>query len=89
MGTSCLIWFGVVLLLDDDQRSSLMTNGHLLPVGGHVCPSSAARLSVVRGSLRSLYPDNMGVPFPTLDGLPPTGDSSVLCPRLAKLTVSQ
>ena len=89
MGTSCLIRCGVVLLLDDEQRPSLITNGHLLPVGGHVCPSSAARLSFVCGSLRLLYPDTLGVLLPTLGGLPPIGDSSVLCPRFAKLAVSQ
>ena len=34
MGTNCLIWCGVVLLLADEQRSSFMTNGHLSHVGG-------------------------------------------------------
>ena len=50
MGTNCLIRCGVVLLVDDDQQSSFMTNGHLPPVGGVsvlcpwlVCPLSAAR----------------------------------------------
>ena len=50
MGDSCLIGCGVVLLLADDQRSSLMTNSHLPPVGGSsalrpklFCPFSAAR----------------------------------------------
>ena len=33
MGTNCLIWCGVVLLVADDQQSSFMTNGHLPPVG--------------------------------------------------------
>ena len=42
MGTNCLINFGVVLLVADDQWSSFMTNGHLPPVG--------VRLSFVRGS---------------------------------------
>ena len=69
MGTNCLIWCGVVLLVAYDQRSSFMTNGHLLPVG--------VRLSFVRGSLRSLYPNTLGVTFPPLGGLPPTGDLSV------------
>ena len=89
MGTSCLIRCVVVLLLADDQRSSFMTNGHLPPVGGHVCPSSAARLSFVCGSLRSLYPDTLGVPSPILGGLPPTEDLSFLRPRFSMLAVSQ
>ena len=42
MGTNCLIWCGVVLLVAYDQRSSFMTKGHLSPVG--------VRLSFVRGS---------------------------------------
>ena len=45
---------------------------------GHVCPSSAACLSFVRGLLRSLYPDTLGVLFPPLGGLPPTG--GLVCP---------
>ena len=93
MGTNCLIWCGVVLLVADDQRSSFMTNGHLLHVGGTsvlrprlVCPLYAARyarcisilwefrfphlavyllretcLTVVRGSLRPLYLNSLGV----------------------------
>ena len=81
MDTNCLIRCGVVLLVADDQRSSFMTNGHLPHVG--------ARLSFVCGSLRSLYPDTLGVPFPPLGGLPPTGDSSVPRPWFATLAVSQ
>ena len=72
MGTNCLIWCGVVLLVADDQRSFFMTNGHLPPVG-HVCPLSTDRLSLVHGSLRLLYPDTMGVLFPPLGGLLPMG----------------
>ena len=41
MGTNCLIWCGVVLLVADEQRSYFMTNGNLPPVG--------VRLSFVRG----------------------------------------
>ena len=89
MGTSCLIRCGVVLLLADDQRSYFMTNGHLPPLGEHVCPSSTARLSLVRGLLRSLYHDTLGVPSPILGGLPLTEDSSFLRPRFAMLAVSQ
>ena len=58
MGTNCLIRCGVVLLVADDQRSYFMTNGNLPPVG--------VRLSFVRGLLRSLYPDTLGVLFPHL-----------------------
>ena len=56
MGTNCLIRGGVVLLVADDQRSSFMNNGHLLHMG--------VRLSFVCGSLHSLYPYTLGVPFP-------------------------
>ena len=80
MGTNCLIWCGIVLLVDDDQRSSFMTNGYLPPVG--------LRLSFVRGLLRSLYPDTLGVPFPPLGGLPPMGDLSVRRPWFATPAVS-
>ena len=80
MGTNFLLWCGIVLLVDDDQRSSFMTKGHLLPVG--------VRLSFVRGLLRSLYPNTLGVPFPPLCGLPPTGDSSVRRPWFATPAVS-
>ena len=81
MGTNCLFQCGVVLLVANDQRSYFMTNGHLPPVG--------VRLSFVRGSLRSLYPNTLGFPFPILSGLPPTGDLSVLRQRFATLAVSQ
>ena len=36
-----------------------------------------ACLSFVCGSLRLLYPDTLGVPFPPLGGLPPIGELSV------------
>ena len=81
MGTNCLIWCGVVLLVADDQRSYFMTNGHLPPVG--------MRLSFVHGLLRSLYPDTLGFPFPPLGGLPPTGDLCVRCPWFAPSAVSE
>ena len=81
MGTICLIRCGVVMLVADDQWSSFMTNGHLPPVG--------VRLSFVRGSLRSLYPDTLGVPFPPLGGLPPPGESSVRSPWFTPSTVSE
>ena len=73
----------------------LITNGHLLwltvicHLWGCICPSSAARLSFVRGSLCSLHPDTLGVLFPPLGGLPPTGDSSVCCPWFATPGVSK
>ena len=64
MGTNCLIWCGVVLLVADDQHSSFMTNGHLPPVGARlsfVCGSSflrmrLAKLAVSRYSGNSISP---------------------------------
>ena len=73
----------------------MMTNCHIwwltviCHLWGHVCPLSLACLSFVCGWLHLLYPDTLGVPFPPLGGLPPTGDLSVRRPRFAMLAVSQ
>ena len=74
MRTNCLFRCGVVLLVADDQRSSFMNN---------------VRLSFVRFALRSLYPNTLGVLFPQLGGLPPTGDLSVRCPWFDTAAVSK
>ena len=57
MGTNCLIWCGVVLLVADDQRSYFMTNGHLPPVGGtSVLLPRLSTLAVSRYSRSSVSP---------------------------------
>ena len=89
MVTNCLIQYGDVLLVADDQRSYFMTNGHLPPVGGVSVLFSVACLSSVRDSLRLLYPNTLGVLFPPLGGLTHMGDLSVCRPWFATSAVSK
>ena len=72
MGTNCIIWCGVVLLVADYQWSSFMTNVHL--------PSMGVRLSFLRGMsvlcpwLATLAVSRYsGSSVSPLGGLPPTG----------------